>query len=186
MGANMTPTMKNRGRTVLGVKMGLLPPSASDRVHATVGVAYCHALRRCCRKAVSGRLSAWCGCGRGGRRAWQLTRGSSALGLLGLLAVRVLARDGVGVFDWGVLRHGGCSAVIRATSRWEESRCQPSLTDAGDAAGQRLKSPSGHPHLATGRATPILQARSPSKAHPAPTDLALLAAAMHCLLRIAC
>jgi hypothetical protein len=37
IGAKMTPTRKNRGRTVLGVKMGLLAPSASDRVHARVG-----------------------------------------------------------------------------------------------------------------------------------------------------
>jgi hypothetical protein len=60
--------------------------------------------------AVSARLSAWCG---RVRTAWQLTRGSFALGLLGLVAMGVLTRDGVAVLDLGVLRHGGCSAVIR-------------------------------------------------------------------------
>jgi hypothetical protein len=38
MGAKITPTMKKRGRTVFGVKMG------------------CHAFKRCCLNAVFGGL----------------------------------------------------------------------------------------------------------------------------------
>lgn len=52
MGANITPTMKNRGRTVFGVKMGLSqcqPQSVAEPVLPT----HCHAFKRCCRNAVS-------------------------------------------------------------------------------------------------------------------------------------
>lgn len=70
MGANMTPMLKNRGRTVLGVKMGLgrcfsiVDGGWRSRCHtsgyrgmsAGARKTYCHAFRRCCRNAVSEEL----------------------------------------------------------------------------------------------------------------------------------
>ena len=53
MGANTTPRMKKRGRTVFGVRIGLGNMSFKPSV-STVGIAYCHALSRCWRNAVSG------------------------------------------------------------------------------------------------------------------------------------
>jgi len=53
------PTMKNRGRTVFGVRMGLynaeeISGCAPAQYHRVLsGAAYCHAFNRCCRKAVS-------------------------------------------------------------------------------------------------------------------------------------
>jgi hypothetical protein len=97
----MMPTMKKSGRTVLGVKIGLSPrgqcwSSVSMRALHT----YCHALSRCWRNAVSvhpsvllcsyARATATA-CASASASASRLTRGPSALGLLGVFAVRVLA-----------------------------------------------------------------------------------------------
>lgn len=62
MGAKMMPMAKKSGRTVLGVRMGLFVSEVSGCFSHFVSrfvscfvsvVTYCHALRRCCRKAVS-------------------------------------------------------------------------------------------------------------------------------------
>jgi hypothetical protein len=55
----MMPTAKNRGSTVLGVRMGLrsVRPLSYCTAHpgsgGVKGDTHCHALSRCCRKAVS-------------------------------------------------------------------------------------------------------------------------------------
>jgi len=52
MGANMIPTAKKMGRTVLGVRIGLRKVNFGP-IHARVVATYCHAFNLCCRKAVS-------------------------------------------------------------------------------------------------------------------------------------
>jgi hypothetical protein len=57
IGANKIPTMKNRGSTLLGVRIGLSEWSArSSKAVGTGwsgGKTHCHAFNRCCRNAVS-------------------------------------------------------------------------------------------------------------------------------------
>jgi hypothetical protein len=56
MGANMMPTAKKMGRTVLGVRMGLYMSALRVSVGGLWGgVTDCHAFNLCCRKAVSMR-----------------------------------------------------------------------------------------------------------------------------------
>ena len=110
MGANMMPTMKKSGRTVFGVRMGLSPRgqcwcSLSMRALHT----YCHAFSRCWRNAVSVHASVLlCFSLRAQPRPQsRLTRGPSALGLLGVFAVRVLAGYRVAGLHLLGLRHAG-------------------------------------------------------------------------------
>lgn len=56
MGAKMMPMEKKRGRTVFGVRIGLVCGQrrgfAPWEVRSS-STTYCHAFSRCCRKAVS-------------------------------------------------------------------------------------------------------------------------------------
>lgn len=54
IGANIMPTAKKIGRTVLGVRIGLR--FVSIKTVLVDDWTHCHAFRRCCRKAVS----EWC------------------------------------------------------------------------------------------------------------------------------
>jgi hypothetical protein len=51
MGANMTPTIKKRGRTLLGVKIGL--EKLAQRKDRYIIQSHCHAFNLCWRNAVS-------------------------------------------------------------------------------------------------------------------------------------
>ena len=56
MGANIIPIAKNRGSTVLGVKIGLrvsVLVRPGDPEMAGSRGTHCHAFNRCCRNAVS-------------------------------------------------------------------------------------------------------------------------------------
>lgn len=60
MGAKMIPMVKKRGRTVLGVRIGLgssaiIATCLSSRICQKT---YCHAFKRCWRNAVSVEMSA--------------------------------------------------------------------------------------------------------------------------------
>lgn len=75
MGANMMPTAKKRGRTVFGVRMGLMARFSNPFQCITHDNTHCHAFNRCCRKAVSRYNcqqavvggACWLGCLLGGR-----------------------------------------------------------------------------------------------------------------------
>ena len=56
IGANMIPTTKKRGKTVLGVRIGLRQSVLAGVVrkrYLALRTTYCQAFNRCCRKAVS-------------------------------------------------------------------------------------------------------------------------------------
>lgn len=135
MGANMTPTMKKSGSTVLGVRMGLLRMVScrgcwlSEVLHT-----YCHAFNRCCLKAVSvvaSALHAYCAsC----PLAW-LTWWSSALGLLLIFSGRVLAGYRVAVFDCVCSRHGDGSAWFRNANVVVLVKCE-AVVDVADGAAE--------------------------------------------------
>ena len=116
IGANIMPTAKKRGRTVLGVRIGLTPsaptsslPALSDAIQT-----YCQAFNLCCRKAVStssqkrgqeGGAHVVNGVGRmGGNHTW----GPPALDFLVAFLVRILRIDRVRMGDL-CRRHDGIS-----------------------------------------------------------------------------
>lgn len=133
IGAKRTPTIKKRGRTLLGVKIGLW-----RRQRANIGrqtsqgghKAHCQAFNRCCRKAVSN------------------TRGSHQQGD-SRVGVREERGALAGLLDFGFLssasRTGSCSSMdaVRVTSAWDMmGRCccvKSQRWKGGKMAKQRRK-----------------------------------------------
>lgn len=154
MGANMMPTRKKSGRTVFGVKMGLsrrsqccCPSTESLWLHT-----YCHAFNRCCRNAVSARLSVSPPWARAA--ASKLTRGSPALRLLCLLAVGILAGYRVAGLHLLCLRHVGQFRAVPQRQAWVQRSqwyCRALTTLLVDAAtaDQMSQNRRATPYLAT-------------------------------------
>lgn len=125
MGANMMPTMKKMGKTVLGVRMGLQPHVSYRDLPVPVcgGSRTAMLLIAAAGKQYLGAYQSLILYARGRPRCraavfavcwWVLTWGSPALCLLVRVVVRILARDRVALLDLLRLRHGRCSARIRS------------------------------------------------------------------------
>lgn len=107
MGANITPTMKKRGRTLLGVRIGLRRSARRSRGSTDTLQTHCHAFSRCWRNAVSGRSQSW----EGGDIVENVLAGRRDLGFLSVSSS--LARS------WSSMDS------VRVTSAWDmASNCQ--------------------------------------------------------------
>ena len=168
MGANMTPTMKKRGRTVFGVKMGLLPRGQLP-VHA-VHVRCTHTATPSIAAAETQYLHVHQHRRSARATASRLTRGPFALRLLGVLVLGVLAGDGArGLMCW---RHGEGFRAVPQRQAWVQ---KSQLSSADDVACGRdgpnvtsRRSPSPIPKLATGTRRQVPAARSPRPTTNAP------------------
>jgi hypothetical protein len=120
MGANITPMMKNSGRTVFGVKMGLSQIVSHGPARPTLAF---HVLpcfqsllseRRIYTPSVPPACARHC-------PAVPLTRWPPALRLLVVFAGRVLAGYRVRMLDLLCLRHGDCFCATPRVCWWRKS-----------------------------------------------------------------
>jgi hypothetical protein len=151
-GANIMPTAKNRGRTVLGVRIGLYWVSA-PRLARVEGCSYCHAFNLCCRNAVSVRkrvnpkaLSKKI------ELAHVLTSWSPTLLLLLLVFLNFLWFHGIRMHDFCSRHHSDCKNqlivwLMKNKKSESQRRGQSNGPSRKCSKGPRVAAPSSAPRM---------------------------------------